>query len=384
MRHTVFRVAVAILYSMLSPAPSVLLGCVDHPSTNPVAHSSITFMTADELLTLWRAEFREPPDVLDADGTLVNVETTIKWFELRRDLLNRLVEVAPERPEAIEMLFEEIPATGLIDTRAEASRIELSRWLPTIEKIMASKSLSEIKQTKSGMRLYYLQTIGRILFAADSRGSIEAQVSEFAKTFPKSDEAASALAFMADELQNVEPDVREKIRQQVIDEFGGSPAAKRLQSEQFRKKMIGKPLPLRFDDVFTAKPVNVEDYRGKLVVVYFWSSSTAYSFKQIPQIMALRAKYSRDGVVFMGIIVDAPSEFESSLWARGKSVKDTLEEFKIVGPQWFDADNRARKKYDEFQFDGFSTLLVVDKTGALSAFVELERIENELRIQLER
>jgi len=52
------------------------------------------------------------------------------------------------------------------------------------------------------------------------------------------------------------------------------------------------------------QPVSSGEFKGKVVVVDFWATTCAPCVKEMPDYVALQAKYAADGLVFLGISTD--------------------------------------------------------------------------------
>lgn len=70
------------------------------------------------------------------------------------------------------------------------------------------------------------------------------------------------------------------------------------------------------------KDFYLDDFRGKVVVMTFWSTRCAICHEEIPKLNKLTDKYSGKGVVFMGLTME--NETKVSLYLQKKPFKFTI------------------------------------------------------------
>ena len=96
-------------------------------------------------------------------------------------------------------------------------------------------------------------------------------------------------------------------------EFPGHPAARRARGELFRATAVGKPFALRLGGP-DGKTVNTADFKGKVVVLHFWSSANSRAIDGLKALRELYSSFQGKGLVMMGINVDEDrATFEESV-----------------------------------------------------------------------
>ena len=100
----------------------------------------------------------------------------------------------------------------------------------------------------------------------------------------------------------------------------------------------------------------LDQYKGKIVVAYFWATWCKSCLKEVPQLMALQNQYKDKNVQFIGIAVDNTDKVE-------KFVKDN----RIPYPVLIGSDDALElsKKLGNLVL-GLPFLVVIDKNGNLA------------------
>ena len=111
-------------------------------------------------------------------------------------------------------------------------------------------------------------------------------------------------------------------------------------------------LPVEGNDV-TGKPITLDDYRGKVVVVDFWATWCKYCVQMIPHEKELVKRMEGRPFVLLGVSVDT-NPFE---------LKTFLDKHEMKWPNIFDGRNGPNTaKWEIFQFP---TVYVIDAKGVI-------------------
>jgi len=107
-------------------------------------------------------------------------------------------------------------------------------------------------------------------------------------------------------------------------------------------------------DVAAAPSLDLEQYRGRVVVVDFWASWCTPCRRSIPWLNEMRAKYGERGLVIIGVNVDKDRRDAEQF------LRDVPIEFEIV----YDSGGKLATRY---QVEGMPSSFVYGRNGELAA-----------------
>lgn len=88
--------------------------------------------------------------------------------------------------------------------------------------------------------------------------------------------------------------------------------------EAFLVTDSGKPAPKFTLKTFEGKPVSLDDYRGKVVLLDFWATFCVPCVNALPELQALHAKNASRGFAVIGVTVDDRAPLVKKATARAK------------------------------------------------------------------
>lgn len=218
----------------------------------------------------------------------------------------------------------------------------------------------------------------RLLEAAENvaaRGEVQDwwldQLPGFVKKFPNAPDAADAMIEIAKneefggKLDEAEKAYREVARRHPKLDAGrlGAGALRRLGLEGRKLSLSGTAI--------SGRKVGIQDYKGKVVLVLFWSTWCGPCKQEVPQLVQLHAKYKRNGFEVLGVNLDDPQA----------NVKGHLQSFKMTG--WnhlMDPGGMQKGKLaQEFGIISLPTMFLVDRDGkVISRSVSLGDLQKGL------
>ncbi len=123
-----------------------------------------------------------------------------------------------------------------------------------------------------------------------------------------------------------------------------------------------------------ASPKDVENFiaasKGKVVLVNVFASWCGYCMQELPDIVALRAKYSKDDLAVLGVALEDASTLPD--------LKRVISEMKVSYPVYVAGDDFAEKN----NITGVPVTIIYDRDGKvhrnIMGYVEKEEIERPL------
>lgn len=88
--------------------------------------------------------------------------------------------------------------------------------------------------------------------------------------------------------------------------------------ESFLVTDEGKPAPAFTLKGFDGKPLSLEQFRGRVVLLDFWGTFCMPCVKALPELQALHAKYESRGFAVIGVTVDENAAHVKKATARAK------------------------------------------------------------------
>ncbi|MCH8148629.1 MAG: TlpA family protein disulfide reductase [Planctomycetes bacterium] len=137
-------------------------------------------------------------------------------------------------------------------------------------------------------------------------------------------------------------------------EFPDHPATRRAGGELFRVTAVGRPFELQLTEP-DGKVVNTADFKGKVVVLHFWSSTNSFALDGLETLKKLHASFQGKGLVLIGVNVDRDLS----------SFKQTLAELKLPWRQHFESGGISSEILVRMGVIRLPTYFVIDRGGVL-------------------
>ena len=339
------------------PAP------VATPAPKPPASKLDELKTADELWAYFQALQRgpqgqgnTPEERAKALGEFVNeLRATAERFaskypndprrwEARLTATRLLQKIANAIPQAeVEKLYKEAAAAG--DAPAD---------------IKARARLGLIQMHREALRPD--QPKEKVL-------AVDAEIVSFLNDFPGNDQLPTLAAQRAALWDRRDPARATAI----LEEYSKHPNANVAEEAtgQLRFKNIQKePLALKFTAI-DGREVDLEQMRGKVVLIYFWSASNGPSVEELSKIAAVYSKFREKGFEAIGISHNRDKEKFLAM------VKDK----NVPWPQYFDGKGQQNDISRRYALRNIPAMWLVNKSGFVvytDARGELEELVGKL------
>ncbi len=134
-----------------------------------------------------------------------------------------------------------------------------------------------------------------------------------------------------------------------------------------RLEAVGKPVAVAFT-ALDGRAVNLQEMKGKVVLVDFWATWCGPCVAEIPNVKATYEKLHDKGFEIVGISFDQEKD------ALEKFVKEKA----MPWPQYFDGKGWENKFGKEFGISGIPAMWLVDKKGNLRDLSGREGLEEKV------
>jgi thiol-disulfide isomerase/thioredoxin len=195
----------------------------------------------------------------------------------------------------------------------------------------------------------------------------------FLTALGKSDEAAEVLLQLASLHEFDADEAKAKTYYaRLAEDFPSAPAGRKAAGAIKRLGLVGKTLELTGDGL-DGRPVSIEQYKGKTVLVHFWTSGVDSVRKDLPDIVKVQEKFKAKGFDVIGINLDTDkAELETYLKSNP-----------LPWVQIYEEGGMDSRLADEFGIIAQPTMFLVDGAGkVLSCNIrnaaELERFLEKL------
>lgn len=128
----------------------------------------------------------------------------------------------------------------------------------------------------------------------------------------------------------------------------------RVQRE-FRTLAIGKMAPKIDGDLLEGETLNLSDFRGKVVVVNFWSTTCLPCMRLIPEERELVRNFKDRPFALLGVNLDAKREVAMK----------AIEKHEMTWPNWWDDVEGDDRIADNWNIRMLPTIYVIDRQGII-------------------
>lgn len=289
-----------------------------------------------------------------------DVVKTLAFKSKRAELIGELCELAPDKAGLAELLSERwdiLVSVGNFDevlkeTDAILADEPLAKRdpnMPVISRLFRAAALIQKSET-----------------AEDCRKAEEA-IEEFARIMPKPEEVgpgevAPMYAKLAKRYEKIDRGAQIALYEKVLKEYPAAEVSKEVDIELRKLLSVGQPFELAFTDAITGEPVDMANYRGKVVLVDFWATWCAPCIGNMPYIKNLAEKYKDQGLAIIGISLDKPEDL-GGLEELRKGVK----ELGIDWPQYYHQPPSAQDFALKWGVVAIPRVFLVDHEGKLAS-----------------
>lgn len=192
-------------------------------------------------------------------------------------------------------------------------------------------------------------------FVAIQKEWIE-NLKKFVEAHPRSADSAEAMlqVAIAQEFAGEEQDAKQWYTK-IVSTFPQAPAAKKAEGARVRLDSVGKTIELSGNTV-DGRALNLRAYKGKVVVVQYWSTTCEPCKADMAQLKELLAKYKKDGLEIVGVSLDGQ---KADLTAYLRSNR-------VPWPILFEEGGLDSRLANSMGILTLPTMLLIDKQGKVA------------------
>ena len=302
-------------------------------------------------------------------------EQQIKYTTQRAELLEQIAAGTPnaeERAMWLRQLTDMIGAAGQMGTYPEAVD-RLTALHEKLKKNEADKDLAAYVKFRMMMADYWQKMQDPKANSAKVQADIQTEwqknLEQFLTEYSTAPDAAEAMLQLAiaQEFAGQDDDAK-KWYARAAKEFPDSPAGKKALGAQNRLGCEGKNLAFTGQGL-SGSPVSLANFRGKVVLIQFWTTNSDQAKSDIATLKELIAKYGRSFAV-IGVSVDNSR----------KELDSYLAQAKLPWTQVFEDGGLDSRPANQLGILTVPTMILVDQQGkVLNRNIQVAEIEAELK-----
>ncbi len=181
------------------------------------------------------------------------------------------------------------------------------------------------------------------------------KLDDFITKFPKSDEAPEVLLQLASVNEfNAEEEEARRYYEQLAQSYPETDPGKKALGALKRLDLVGKSIDLSGQGL-QGKPLQAADYRGKHLLIVFWTSDAGPVRQDLPELMKVYQKYQPKGFDILGVNLDADR----------KSAEAFLTENQLPWAQIWEEGGMDSRLANEYGVFTLPTMILVDPKGVV-------------------
>jgi TolA-binding protein/peroxiredoxin len=198
---------------------------------------------------------------------------------------------------------------------------------------------------------------------------------QFVTDYPNSSDTAEALLQLAIAQEFAgEEDKATAWYKQIVDNFGNAPAANKARGALTRLKSVGQPIQLA-GKTTTGTTLNVAQYRGKVVLIHYWSTWCEPCINDMGKIKELFAQHGSAGFAPVGVNLDSEK----------KALDNYLAENRLPWPQLYEPGSLDGRLANELGILTLPTMILIDRKGrVVNRNLNINELEAELKKYLQQ
>jgi thiol-disulfide isomerase/thioredoxin len=191
----------------------------------------------------------------------------------------------------------------------------------------------------------------------------------FVNDYPKAEESAEAMLQLAIAEEFAGKD--EKAAQwygRIVADFASASVAVKAAGAKRRLESVGKSITLR-GKTLTGSAVDLDQYRGRVVLVHYWSTWCEPCKRDLQTLKALQAKFFKSGFSLIGVSLDSDARL----------LDQFIRAQQLAWPQLHEPGGLDSRLANELGILTLPTMILIDKSGrVVRRNVHAGEVETEL------
>ncbi len=200
-----------------------------------------------------------------------------------------------------------------------------------------------------------------------ARDALLVRVRNFQKAYPSDRRVAGLLAEVAT-LYDSQPKRKQAMLEEALSLASDDELKQRIADDLKRIELLNKPLALNFTSLNGAA-VNVEDYRGKIVLIYFFAGWSQPAMMALGGIRDTLSNYPASKVQPVGISLDKSKE----------SLAEVVRTHKLDWPIYFDGKGWTSPLIRSLGINALPTVWILDTKGNLRTLNARDSADSVIR-----
>ncbi|HEY3780545.1 MAG TPA: TlpA disulfide reductase family protein [Fimbriimonadaceae bacterium] len=270
----------------------------------------------------------------------------------------KFIAFQTHKNELIEELYKTDP------DNAKTADLMVSRWMQfkpgtrndstvvkdaekDIDKTLADNPPLAIKEAAEYSRV--------MLDSALDPKNLGPSVDAYVAKYPKSSYAPDMLF---SETFSIPEDQRTKIYRELVAQYPDYKNIGMVKGALAQTDLMGKPIPLSFDDAIGGSHIDLASMKGKVVLLDFWATWCGPCVAEMPTVKDIYAKNHSKGLEILGISLDqSPTEHGLD------KLKDFVAKNQIPWPMYYQGNFWDSKFSSSLGIMEIPTMFVIDKQG---------------------
>ena len=131
------------------------------------------------------------------------------------------------------------------------------------------------------------------------------------------------------------------------------------------------------------KKYNLQDYKGKVIMINFWVSWCSDCKKEIPKVVELYKEYgeNKKDLIILGVVTPISEKYpDNKDRINKKALLKHITDNKYIFPSLFD---ETGKTYVEYEIEEYPSTFIIDRNGYLKVYVKGAVSKEELKQNIE-